>query len=433
MVAIIKSSGSLRNVLHYNENKLKQNNAELIHSMNYGKDTEKLGFTDKIKTLEKLTSLNERTKLNAVHITLNFEPSEKLSKETLQKIADDYMKRIGFGDQPYLVYQHNDSGHPHVHIITTNIQHDGKRIRMQNIGRNQSEKARKEIEKDFRLVRAQKEQLKQAYELKPVNAQKVQYGKSETKRAITNVLDALLPNYKYASLAELNAVLKQYNVVADQGSEDSRTYKNGGLVYRVLDEKGQKVGAPVKASDIYNKPTLKTLKERFAQNQIEKQKHKAHIKNAIDFYFASNKKRSLDDLIKVLQQEKIQVVLRKNDEGKIYGITYVDHQTKCVFNGSDLGKQYSANQMQERCERRVSQKHEQLPSQKPTTTATTSKEELPYQSTLKIEAETLPKNSLEINMGMIKELVRADHEGYLPGELTREQIRKKKRKKRLHH
>src|ERR1035438_4637320 len=264
MVAIIRASGSLRNVLHYNENKLKQNNAELIHSMNYGKDTEKLGFTDKIKTLEKLTSLNDRTKLNGVHITLNFDPSEKLSKETLRKIADDYMQKIGFGNQPYLVYQHNDSGHPHIHIVTTNIEHDGKRIKMQNIGRNQSEKARKEIEKDFKLVRAQREQLKQAYELKPVKAQKVWYGRSETKRAITNVLDVVLPNYKYASLPELNAVLKQYNIMADQGSENSRTYKNGGLVYRVLDEKGQKIGAPIKASDIYNKPTLRTLKERFA-------------------------------------------------------------------------------------------------------------------------------------------------------------------------
>ena len=205
MVAIIRASGSLRNVLHYNENKLKQNNAELIHSMNYGKDTEKLGFTDKIKTLEKLTSLNERTKLNGVHVTLNFDPSEKLSKETLQKIADDYMQKTGFGEQPYLVDQHHDSGHPHLHIVTTNIKADGKRIELHNLARNQSMKASLEIENEFKLVQAlNKQQLD--YELRPLNAQRVQYGSSETKRALTNVLDHVLPHYKYRSIAELKLI-----------------------------------------------------------------------------------------------------------------------------------------------------------------------------------------------------------------------------------
>src|ERR1700688_3340488 len=223
MVAVINISKSLRNALNYNEQKLKLNKAELIHSMNYGKDTSELGFTDKIRRLEMFTKLNEKTELNSVHISLNFDPSEMLSNEKLQAIADSYMEKIGFGNQPYLVYKHFDAGHPHIHLLTTNIRANGSRIKMHNIGRNQSEKARKEIEYDFKLVRAQKHELKQVYELKPVNVPKVIYGKSETKRAITNVLDSILPAYKYASLPELNAVLRGYNVVADRGSEDSRT------------------------------------------------------------------------------------------------------------------------------------------------------------------------------------------------------------------
>ncbi|RYE28356.1 MAG: relaxase, partial [Sphingobacteriales bacterium] len=221
MVAVIKSSASLRNVLHYNENKLAQNVARLIHSQGFAKDTENLGFTDKLRTFEKQISLNQSTKLNMVHISLNFDPSEKLDKETLSEIADSYMQRIGFGGQPYLVYEHRDAGHPHIHLISTNIQRDGRRIKMQNIGRNQSEKARKEIEKEFQLKPAQREQ-KLNYELKPVPVGKVQYGKTETKRAITNVLDKILPAYKYSSLPELNAILKAYNVMADRGSESSR-------------------------------------------------------------------------------------------------------------------------------------------------------------------------------------------------------------------
>jgi hypothetical protein len=342
MVAIIHNSSSLRNALHYNENKVKQGVANFIHSGNYPKDTGLLGFSDKINRLERQAALNQQTKINSVHVSLNFDPSDKLNTEKLKEIADVYMQKIGFGEQPYLVYQHNDAGHPHLHLVTTNIQADGKRIALHNLAGNQSMKASKEIEKQFLLIKAEEKQ-RLNYQLKPVNVQKVQYGKAETKRAITNVLDHVLPVYKYASLAELNAVLQQYNIIADRGSENSRIYQNRGLVYRILDANGQKVGVPIKASLIYSKPTLKNIEANFQTNEAERQRHKQRVRNAIDFLLLKRTNQSLPQLAKALQKENIQVVSRQNNNGIIYGITYVDHQTKCVFNGSDLGKQYSAN------------------------------------------------------------------------------------------
>ena len=414
MVAVIKSSVSLKNVLHYNENKLKQNAASLIHAQGFGKDTEQLGFTDKLRTFEKLISLNQNTKLSTVHISLNFDPSEKLDNETLSKIADTYMQKIGFGSQPYLVYEHHDAGHPHIHIITTNIQRDGRRIKMQNIGCSQSEKARKEIEKNFHLKPAQREQ-KLVYELKPVSVGKVQYGRTETKRAITNVLDKILPAYKYSSLPELNAILRAYNVMADRGSENSRTYKAGGLLYRVLNEKGGKVGTPIKASDIYSRPTLKFLQERFNQNKTEKQRFKQRVCNTIDLALVKGPKQSLPDLIATLSKERIQVVLRQNEQGIIYGLTYVDHATKCVFNGSELGKAYSANQIQERC------------GMKTTLTPQAKQHQIHKQ-----EADTPHELIYSGLTEIVRELTQAEYETQLSPEMRREQFKKRKRK-RLHH
>jgi hypothetical protein len=417
MVAVINPGRSLRNALHYNENKLSQKKALLIHSANYGKDTELLGFTDKIRRLERLAALNQATEVNSVHISLNFDPSEKIPVDKLRDIADTYMQKIGFGDQPYLVYQHHDSGHPHIHIVTTNIRKDGTRIKMHNIGRNQSEKARKEIEQEFILVKAQREQLKHAYELKPVHVQKVLYGKSETKQAITNVLDAILPAYKYASLPELNAVLKQYNIRADRGSEKSRTYQRGGLVYRVLDEKGQPVGAPIKASQIYNKPTLKVLEQQFKINELEKQKHRLRVKNAIDLALLKRPGMPLPELIQALQQEKIQVVLRQNAEGVIYGMTYVDHQTKCVFNGSDLGKPYSANAMQERC--------------KPDQVVVKPRQQTPKQDRVQAVEHPIPAPNLDLSHSLIPLLQTEKENSSLPYEL-RKDLKRKRKRKRLH-
>jgi hypothetical protein len=177
-----------------------------------------------------------------------------------------------------------------------------------------------------------------------IDVQKVQYGKSETRRSISNVLDHVLSEYAFTSLPELNAVLRQYNVLADAGKENSRIHRTGGLTYRILDESGQKVGVPVKASALHNKPTLKMLEIKFQMNAERRELHRRQLRSRID-WIMHNQKGTIADLINRLAKDDINLVVRQNDEGRVYGLTYVDTRNKVVFNGSDLGKAYSANQV----------------------------------------------------------------------------------------
>src|SRR5688572_11824283 len=348
MVAKITVPDSIKRALNYNEQKMKEGVAKCIYAHNFLKEAEHLNFYEKLNRFQKLISLNKRASTNTVHISLNFALNEKIEKDRLIEIASGYMEKIGFAEQPYLVYQHLDAGHPHIHIVTTNIQKDGRRISLHNLGRNQSAKARKEIEIIYNLVKAGEQGRQRTDEIKLINAQRVNYGRSPTKRSITNVLDSVLPNYKYASLAELNAVLKLYNLAADRGKQEGIIFRKGGLVYRVLDERGNKIGVPVKASSIYNKPTLSYLQKRFEENELSKQEYKKSLKTSIDWILLRLPK-SLEVFKEALQKEKINLVIRQNDEGVIYGLTYIDHRTKCVFNGSDIGRDYSAKTILEKC------------------------------------------------------------------------------------
>ena len=382
-------------MLNYNESKLKQDvvvkdekgqekkikKATFIHASGYAKDTEKLGYTDKEKRLQKLMQLRESRQRSVVHISLNFDPSEKLDQNRLREIADAYMQKIGFGDQPYLVYEHRDAGHPHIHVVSTIIKEDGEPINTHNIGKNVSEPARRQLEDEFGLVKADSHKQKEHFELKPVDTAKVQYGRSETKRAITNVLDTVLPYYNYTSLPELNAVLRHYNVVADQGSEKSRVYKNNGLVYRVLDEQGKMVGVPIKASDLYLKPTMKYLQKRFDKNTPLRAPLKQRIKNAIDLALMKSTVTTLEDLQAVLKKDNIQLVLRHNKDGSVGGLTLVDHKKKVVFKGSDLHKNYSAAAIQERLRAKLQQQD---------TTQTLKQKQQPVQIASKQEQSAKP-------------------------------------------
>jgi len=341
----VRSGKSIRGVLHYNEHKVQSGTAQLILASRFSCDIEKLSFQNKLNRFEHVTMLNERTKTNTLHISLNFDPAEKLSQLQLQNIASTYMDKIGFGEQPYLVYGHTDSGHPHMHIVTINIKADGERIDIHNIGRNQSEQARKEIEVEFNLVKASSK-TKQEQPLKPVNLEAVIYGKSETKRAITNTVNEIIRSYKFTSVAELNAILQQFNVLADRGNDGSRMFEKKGLVYSLLD-KGNKVGVPIKASAIYGKPTLKNLEYKFEQNKETRKPYRIPLRIAID-KILSRQGLTKEAFVNLLKKQNISVLFRQNDQGLTYGLTFIDHRNKAVFNGSDLGKDYSAKAVTEK-------------------------------------------------------------------------------------
>jgi len=349
MVAVIKTSSSIRGILNYNENKVEIGKAECISAVNYPLELEKLSFNSKLNRFLKLAELNTNAKRNTVHISLNFDPSENHSKEKLAEIADTYMEKLGFGRQPYLVYQHYDAGHPHLHLVTNNIQRDGKRIDLHLLGIRKSEPARKEIEEMFGLVKAEGKKQKEQFSLNPIDVGRIQYGKAESKKAINSVLNKVLFDYKYSSLPELNAVLNLYNVHADRGSEESRVFKNNGLLYKILDQNSKPIGVPIKASEFYSRPTLKFLEGKFKTNDAEKESFKKYVKNAIKLAFYSENIFSPEKLLKILEAESIHMILRKSGEGQLYGITYVDHKTRSVFNGSSLGKEFSAKGIQESC------------------------------------------------------------------------------------
>lgn len=350
MVAQITVPKSIKRVLNYNEKKLQQGKAELIHAQNFLKLPEQMNYYEKLERFERQMELNERAQTKTIHISLNFPPEEKekMNASLLVLIADEYMEGLGFGRQPYLVYQHNDSGHPHIHIVSILIRDDGSRINTHHLGKNVSDPVRKSIEEKYHLVSSSKQGLERQEEKRlAVTPQKIKAGKSATVRSITNVLDHVIDQYKYTSLQELNAILKVYNVKVDRGAEESRIYRNRGLTYVVIDENGKALTKPVKASAIYSKPTLDYIEGKFKENEQRREPNKKRLKTAIDWAMRTRPK-TLTELAKLLAKERIVLVVRRNVQGHVYGMTFIDHELKTVFNGSDLGKEYSAKQMLER-------------------------------------------------------------------------------------
>lgn len=343
MVARIASGRSIRGILVYNEDKVIKGEAEVILASGFATEIDRLNFHQRLFRFEHLTMLNARSRVNAMHISLNFHSDDQLDAGKLQQIASVYMEKIGLGEQPYIAYQHFDTAHPHLHIATVLIQRDGKRINTEGIGRKLSEPARKELEIRYGLVKAEGRKLSNGPYLRAA-----EYRALPTKKQLYNITGAVMRDYAYTSFAEFKAVLAQFNVLVNRGFEDSVMFEKKGLVYSIADSGGNPIGVPFKASAFYNGATMKNLEKRFDGNAEKRKAFRQSLRERIDGVVDRYSSVKKETLVKELAREQVALVLRRNEAGQIYGLTFVDHKHRTVFNGSNLGKGYSAKAVTER-------------------------------------------------------------------------------------
>ena len=302
---------------------------------------EKIGF------LRRRNELRPSCKANTPHITLSFDPSEKISDEKLTAIVTVFMESIGFGDQPYLVYAHLDTHHPHLHVVSTLIRADGSRIPTHLIGKKKCEPARQRIEEQFDLVRAKGRRKKQQNVDGQGRMRKLTYGQSDTYRSIAETVQMVMDQYIFTTIGEFNAILRQANLFAETGRKGTKTANNGGLYYRVLDADGKPKGVPIKASELPGKPTLKALQAKFMLNRPLQEEHLKSIRIRVEWALRK-KPKDMESLVELLDREQLKMIIWKNASGWAYGVTFLDLKTKTAVNGRALGREMGITALQTR-------------------------------------------------------------------------------------
>jgi hypothetical protein len=338
MVAKISSSNNLYGALSYNQNKVDESHAKVIFTNNMIEPKDgNFDINLCLQSFEPYLLANRRTEKPVLHISLNPDPKDSLSDEQLSETARIYMQKMGYGDQPYIVYKHEDIERKHIHIVSLRVDENGKKID-HNFERRRSMDVCRELEQKFGLVPADQKQRQESIPLK-----KVEYEKGDVKHQIANVIRTVARDYHFQSLKEYKALLTLYNIGMEEirGEIKGKEYK--GLVYSALNVKGEKVGNPFKSSLFGKSVGMDALEKRIEKSaEIIKNKGlKERSKQLIATAMRTAKNRK--GFEKELAKQGISVLFRTNDEGRIYGATFIDHEQKCVFNGSRLGKEFSAN------------------------------------------------------------------------------------------
>ncbi|MBF1614496.1 MAG: relaxase/mobilization nuclease domain-containing protein, partial [Prevotella sp.] len=277
-----------------------------------------------------------RTKKMVFHCSLNPHPDEKLSNETLTQIAREYMETLGYGNQPYIVFKHNDIAREHIHIVSLRIDGEGKKIN-DKFEKRRSKQVTDTLERKYDLIPSSKVADK-AVEETP----KIDITRGNIKEQVASVVRTVLKHYRFCSLGELNAILSAYNLAVEEVKTEFRGKKYDGLVYVPTDDKGNKAGTPIHASDIGRGVGYTAV-----QNRMQKSKQNVKlliptVRNKV-LQTMCTSPNTEKELRQRLEEQGLRVVIRKNESGRIYGITFIDDEQGVALNGSRLGKGYAAN------------------------------------------------------------------------------------------
>ena len=342
MVTKISIGKSLYGALAYNGEKINEAKGRLLATNRIYNDG--TGMVNIGKAMEGFMTFMPpvvKTKNPVLHISLNPHPDDVLTDTELQDIAKEYLGKMGYGNQPYLIFKHEDIDRHHLHIVTVNVGEDGKRINQAYLFRR-SERVRKELEQKYGLHPAERKNSRLENPLRKVDA-----SVGDVKKQAGNIVKALNRQYRFQTMGEYRALLSLYNMTVEEARGNVRGREYNGLVYSVTDDAGNKVGNPFKSSLFGKSVGYDAVQRKFARSKTEIKDRKLADMTKRTVLSVLGGTYDKERFIATLKEKDIDTVLRYTEEGRIYGATFIDHRTGCVLNGSRMGRELSANALQE--------------------------------------------------------------------------------------
>ena len=244
MIAKIGRSGNLYGALAYNQLKVENENGQILFA-NKMIETAKGHYSvaQLAQSFAPYLIANRNTEKHTLHISLNPDPKDKVSDDRYREMAEEYMREMGYGEQPFVVFKHTDIDRSHIHIVSVCVDEEGKKI-SDKFEKMRSMNICRELERKHGLIPATDKEHKQSEKIfRPVN-----YKAGDVKSQIASVVRHLPNYYKFQTLGEYNALLSLFNVTIEKVEGELQGQLRQGLLYIPLNEKGERAGHPFKAS-----------------------------------------------------------------------------------------------------------------------------------------------------------------------------------------
>lgn len=338
MVAKISTGQSLHGALAYNQDKVDEGHARVLATnLVLQPEDGQFRVSSCMDDFRRWMPSHFRTENPVIHISLNPHPDDVLTDEQLTAIGEEYMQKLGYGNQPYMIFKHEDIERKHIHIVSLRVDSNGRKINDSNEYRR-SKAITEELEQKYGLHPAEGQKKGEDWQLTPVDS-----SKGNLKKQINNVVKPLLKMYRFQSVGEFRALLSLYNIGLEEVKGEVNGHSYHGILYSALDKDGEKTSTPIKSSVLGKPAGMAAIEKQMRQSgtAIKDKKLKERTRRIVSA--AMKSPRTESDFRRELSAQGIDLVLRRNEDNRIYGVTFIDHRSRVVLNGSRLGKDFSAN------------------------------------------------------------------------------------------
>jgi hypothetical protein len=298
---IMKPASTFHGV-DYNEKKQEKGLADKVYFENFGylQDRDVVTKAEFKKYLEDYSARNGRVQKMQFHAILSCKGNE-FTDEHLKDYSIELMRRLGYGDNPLLIYQHHDTKNSHVHIITTRIGQDGKKIN---------------------------------HDLEGKRASKIlnELLKIDTKQAFKAELDNAF-SFNISTISQFTLLMEQKGYKQKEERGNILFYRNGSEQGRVEVAKVQEQIAKCH----YDNKRMAQIKALIYKY---KEKYNPNVLHDINpNIYTSVKPTFHSDLTNHLSKTfGLQFIFFAAKDKTPYGYAIIDHEAKTVYKGSDIIK-----------------------------------------------------------------------------------------------
>lgn len=195
------------------------------------------------------------------------------------------------------------------------------------------------MEQKFNLNKATEQEQKQGNKV----FKSVDYQRSDIRSQIASVVRHLPEYYSFPTMGSYNVLLSLFNTKAEEVKSERSGHTVNGLVYVALDENDNKVSNRFKALLFGKDEGVTQLQTHFEQSKgkMKTNPTRAVLKNTVELAIHTTSNET--EYKKQLIEQGINTVVRRNESGRTYGITFIDYERRSVWNGLQLYRNLLAN------------------------------------------------------------------------------------------
>ena len=321
--------------LQYNERKVEEGKAAVVYSQG-------LDNPDKpLETFERYERGSRRCEKMSFHMSVNPSRTDGMTEDQVVAFTKELMEGMGYAVQPFIIYRHNDINREHYHIVSVRVDKDGRKISDKYEHRHCQELMKELAQKyGFSVGKGEKQEKEEKKEDGKVEYQRFDPEKGDYMKQIEELVEQAM-KYHFTTGEQFKMLMRQFGVDVDY----QMVKRQAMMTFAGINPKnGHRCTAPIPAKDL-KVPSVDEIRQHIEDAKKEKRnKEKQRAANLVRIALKYGKSEL--HTRRILRKKNIGMVFSRTKEGKIFGVTLIDHQTRCVFKSSEL-KGISAGQFEE--------------------------------------------------------------------------------------